>query len=432
MKKRHVLPGILALALATIVSCSDEEKSTGQSKIRIYGVDYELTSGVLWHSSDHKILSTQAYLFTDHFTDDSGIEQTVESKGFTVGDSAHTNGNFLLSLYGAGLSYNPDLHVASGKDACICFHLASPDTEELTPGAYRWGNEKEDFTFTAFYNSVYDPEGLSSIPAEISAGKVMISRNDKTWTVDFDCKTEYGAEIKGVYTGYLDTCRIESQDIGIHSDVRIEALLDTVKSLLWCPEWGMEEPMDWSTPGPDFYQGKAFFSTAGGAVATAEESSGNGNVDIALAYRRAGESVVFESPLKMCVWLRHQYECADIDGNPKKLIFPCHTRYQLAPKDFTENDYEKIRTSGDLDFTIAKDAGVEIPFNTNFPKYVFFETGKGVRGVIKIKETTPFYVKQEDVSEAFEVEEATLTTYINPSVLLDVKYVSSLTDMKIR
>lgn len=430
MKNRWLWPGMIALAVILLTSCSEDGNETGPGKIRIYGMDYELSSGVLWHSSDNRIIETKEYVFIDRFTDEHGEEKSVEVKGFTVGDRSRTNGNFLLSLYDPGLSYNANLHQAQGKGACICFHLASADRQNLTSGTYSWGDLKEDLSFTAYYNSVYDPVELKSSPAEISKGKVTIGKDGAEYSVMFDVETEFGAVIRGAYAGYLDTCRIERKDIMTSTGMKMEALLDTVKTILIAPEWS-EDPMDWATPGPDFYQGKAFYSTSGGVSLTAEESTGNVNMDLALAYHKTNKSVVFESPLKMCVWLGHNYECADAWGEMKALNFPCHTRYMLAPDDFTTADYDKVKIGQDLDFVIQGEPRVEIPISSDFPKFVFFETGKGVRGVIKITEASPFSIKEQDVSQEFETP-ATLISYINPAITVDMKYVATLSDMKIR
>lgn len=59
MKKRCLWPGIFALAGVLLTSCSEDSNEIGPNKIQIYGVDYELTSGVLWHSGDNRVIETQ-------------------------------------------------------------------------------------------------------------------------------------------------------------------------------------------------------------------------------------------------------------------------------------------------------------------------------------------------------------------------------------
>lgn len=432
MKKRCLWPGIFALAGVLLTSCFEESNEIGPNKIQIYGVDYELRSGVLWHSADNRVLETQEYVFTDHFMDADGNPQSVESKGFTVGENSRSNGNFLLSLYDQGLSLNPDLLLLRGKGTCICFHLASPDKQHLAAGTYTWGDKKEDFTYRAFYSSAFNPEELKTAAAEIKEGKVTVSIEGEEYMVDFDCKTDFGAIIKGTYQGHLATYQIENEDIAIRTDVKIQALLDSIKSVLdmYMPEeYGGHQTMDWTTPGPDFYQGEALYSVMGGIASTVASASGNENMELALVYNRASESVFFESPIKMCVWLHHQYSCDGTDF----LTFPCHTRYMKAPQNFTEEDFDKITQSSDLDFVIEGEPRVEISLSTSQPEFIFFETGKGMRGVIKVKDTTPFKVSVSDFSEMTGgLGTATLTSNVNPSIITDIKYVSSVANMKIR
>lgn len=432
MKKRCLWLGIFALAGTLLTSCSGDSNEIGPNKIQIYGVDYELTSGVLWHSGDNRVIETREYVFTDHFMDTDGNPQSVESKGFTVGENSRSNGNFLLSLYDQGLSLNSDLHLLRGKGTCICFHLASPDKQQLTAGTYVWGDMKEDFTFQAFYSSVFNPEELKTAAAEIKAGKVTVAKKGEEYTVEFDCKTDFGAIIKGSYQGRPETFQIENADIAIRADAKMEALLDSTMMVMdmYLPEeYGGHTTEDWLTPGPDFYQGCAFYSLATGVSCSATDATGNENIDLALVYNRPAESVFFESPIKMCVWLKHQYSCDGVEH----LSFPCHTRYMSAPESFTEKDFDELSKSSDLDFLIEGEPKVEIPLNASLPVFVFFETGKGTRGVIKVKDTTPFKVSVADFSELTGgLGTATLTSNVNPSIITDIKYVSSVANMKIR
>jgi len=99
-----------------------------------------------------------------------------------------------------------------------------------------------------------------------------------------------------------------------------------------------------------------------------------------------------------------------------------------APASFTDEQFENI-TTDDFSFDIESQE-VTVPAtgaDTFAPCYVFFKTGRGVQGVMKIKELTEAkdgtYVMSDVVSYNFPV---------NPSLLIDIKCPAVVSNPMIR
>lgn len=159
-------------------------------------------------------------------------------------------------------------------------------------------------------------------------------------------------------------------------------------------------------------EGKAFLSTMTGKTQHVR-SSNRSIVDIALYWDRNKEVFCFESPIYMRQWLWHQYE------------FPCHTKYMKMPESFTDADFEKLEETG-LAFEI-KEENVEIPIHDFKPGFVLFETGNGVQGIIRYKKYTPISLFAEEWFEGY-----TVTSTINPTLLIDVKCPAVISNPQIR
>lgn len=402
MKKSICIMTLVLGICLFLGACSEDKKGPEviPSTVNMYGKDYNLQSGVIWKNNRNVIITKEDYTFEDTYTNEEGQQVTDQVKGFAAGKDITVTGNFMLSLYGAGLTFNPAQEKVEGKGACVCFHLNSTDIDKVVPGKYVYGKEKQPNTFIAYSSVSWDPQSQGS-PLEITSGEVTIEQKDNTYTVKFDCKTANGNSIKGQYEGALQTQKVKQAAYGMYQDVEIAGLLDTVTIIMKLNgEIGMEEPQSDT-------EGTAFYST----ISNTTQKAGDPNkekIDLALGWDRNTESFIFESPLKMRSWLWH-----DAD-----YTFPCHTTYMKAPDSFTNEDFAKLEETG-FSFDI-KDEKTVVPTKDFKPGYVFFQTGNGIQGVIHIKKFTPFGTTEQDLIPGLPGMQVLITPK-NATLTMDVK-----------
>lgn len=408
MKKRIVY-FLVALIFLGTGSCSDKDDGmdSNNSQLQVYGQQYSLTMGIIWQNNKNVVFQTVPYTFYDTYIDSEGNERTDKIEGFTTGDEQTETGNFMLTLYEPGLVYHPDIESITGKGACICFHLASAEIDRFVPGKYIYGNEKKANTFTA-YSSVYYDTQKSVNPAEISKGEITIEKEGEEYHIEFKGSTTKESEIVCRFDGPLKEHRVKQQIAARFEDITIAGLLDTVHVKVESNYVGNSAYSD-----VDRENGKAFLCTKTGITSYARDP-GREAVDLALLWDRKTESFVFESPIRMRKWLWHSDE----------FIFPCHTIYMQAPDDFTDEDFENLEESG-FDFKILEQT-VKIATRPFQPGYVFFQTGTGTKGVIRVKSFTPLG------SKTLENWLQKSTFPENPTLAIDIKCPANFVDPKIR
>lgn len=412
MKKTiHILSWFLGTCLC-IGACSDKDDGTvtTSSVLHVYGQNYNLNSGVIWKNNRNVMISTVPYVYKDTYINEEGQQQTDEITGYSAGRDRQETGNFMLSLYEPGLVFDNNLESITGRGACICFHLSSPDTEKLIPGKYTFGKEKLPNTFTAYSSVFYDTQ-KSVDPAEITKGEIIIEKNSDTYHIEFNTLATNGAKITGQFDGTLKECKVKQLASANYDNVSIAGLLDSIYTIV--EQMGIIFPTEW---GLDESNGAAFYSTTTGTSNVATNAK-NVNVDIALLWDRKTESFIFESPIRMRSWLGHN----------DNYNLPCHTIYMKAPDSFTDTDFEKLDDTG-FSFDIEEQ---KVIFNTQTfqPGYVFFETGNGIQGVIHVKRFTPTGSKREDfMGMGFLF----ITTPVNPTLIMDIKCPANFIDPKIR
>lgn len=410
MKRMNCFIYGVVLAWLSLGSCSDKEDGLDSSvMLDIYGRQYSLSEGVIWENNPNVTVATVPYVFEDTYVNADGVEVTDQVAGYTAGAVSNTTGNFMLSLYEDGLSYNDALQVAAGKAACICFHLSSEEADQLKMGKYVYGKEKVANHFIAYSSSDYDTE-KSNIPAEITEGEVTVAGANGNYSVKFNCKTSFGGEVKGEYTGILHKCRVAQQPSAYYESLTLAGLMDTVVTT---ETWFGGEP-EIST-SLDINNGAAFLSTGSGTCKYARDG-GKDLVDIALVWDKTKESFYFESPIRMRSLLGHN----------STYNFPCHTIYMKAPDSFTDADFENLEKN-EFSFEIREEK-VEFPTGDFKPGYVFFQTGKGIRGVIRVKGFAPLGSKTESQWGGWVI----VDSQVNPVLYIDVKCPASFLDPKIR
>lgn len=389
--------------------------------IRLYGRSYHLQSGVIWRSNPNTVVSSVPYVYEDVY-EKGGEQVTDRVEGFRAGDDRTETGNFMLSLYEEGLYYHEGLEKAQGEAACICFHLASPETERLVPGKYVFGTEKLPGTFMGYCSSDYNTSDRENVPAVLKDGEVVIEQQGEEWHVTFLCETTFGGEVAGEYRGKLDACRVSQVSSTEYKNVALAGLLEEVEVTAWYNEMLLRAIFDEALADTDFggvegfmemlgltsfddfavamglevddgryfdvgnaegdydleYNGTSLFSLTTGMSQLVRDAVKNAeSVDLALLWDRTKEAFRFESPIRIRSRVGHR----------DKYNFPCHTIYMKAPDDFSDADFEHL--SAETCSFDMKEETVEIPTQHFQPCYVFFQTGKGVQGVIKVISWVP-------------------------------------------
>lgn len=410
MKRMNCFIYWMVLAWLGLGACSDKEDGLDPSvMLDIYGRQYNLTEGVIWENNPNVTVVTVPYVFEDTYVNAEGKEVTDRVTGYFAGAESNTTGNFMLSLYEEGLRYNDALQAVAGKAACICFHLSSEQTDQLKPGKYVYGKGKAANTFIAYSSSDYNT-GQSNTPAEITEGEITIAPTDGNYSVKFNCRTSFGGEVKGEYSGILYKCRVAQQPSAYYENLTLAGLMDTV---VRTETWLGGSPETYTSF--DVSNGAAFLSTGSGTCKYAS-AGGKDLVDVALVWDKKKESFYFESPIRMRSLL----------GHDNTYNFPCHTIYMKAPDSFTDADYENLEKNG-FSFDIQEEK-VEFATADFKPGYVFFKTGKGTCGVIHVKGFAPPTTKTESQWGGWVI----VDSQVNPVLYIDVKCPASFVDPKIR
>lgn len=396
-------------------SCSEDKKGPEiiPSTINMYGKDYNLQSGVIWKNNRNVVISREDYTYEETYINEDGQEVTDQIKGFAAGKDVKVTGNFMLSLYGTGLTFNSGQGKMEGQGACVCFHLNSLDIDKIVPGKYVYRKEKQSNTFIG-YSSVSWGLQNQGTPLEITGGEVTVEQKENTYTVKFDCKTANGNSVKGQYEGVLQVQRVEQAAYGMYEDVTIAGLLDTVFVNMTLGG----EPVIVDEPAPDFDNGAAFYSTTTNTSRLAKDPDKE-KIDITLLWDQNTESFMFESPIRTYDYLWHD----------KDYTFPCHTTYMRAPESFKDEDFAKLEETG-FSYDI-KDEKIIIPTKEFQTGYVFFQTGNGIQGVIHIKKFTSLGTIETDVIPDLPGMQVIITPK-NATLTMDIKCPVSFVNPPIR
>ena len=409
MKKTWKMIPVFLSALA-LNACSDSDDGMNDSAIlEMYGQQYELKEGVIWENTPNWVVEQKEYVYDDTYENQDGEIVTDQVKGFTIGDNAIETGNFMLSLYENGLTYNEDLQVGVGEAACICFHLASPSKTELVSGKYTYAIDKRPNTFVAYASSDYN-SSKSDPAAIITAGEVNVAKEGDNYVIDYVCKTSFDGVIQGRYIGPLHYSKVSLQVSSSFANLALAGLLKevTTETFFMGTAAGVETDVDRDN-------GLAFFSTYSGSLKYAK-NKGKEFIDVALVWDDENQEFRFESPIRMRSYLGHQ----------DKYNFPCHTIYMKAPESFTDADYDNLEKNG-FEFEI-KDEKVTFPIEGFKSGYVFFQAGNGTKGVIKVKDFSPLGKKTV-------VEYPDILWYecpANPVLHVDIKCPTSVINPNIR
>lgn len=398
MAKCYSYYAIMMTALI-FYGCSKEDiGSTFSNSINVYGLDYTIGNSILWENNPKMVFEQVPYSFT--YTDDIG-EVTID--GYACETEITVLGNYILSLYENSLNYIEDLGEMNGEGVATSIHFTTSDAAGVADGTYAFSDSNTSDTFCAYHSSYYSTSEDRNI-ATITDGSVEIKSSGDTRTVDYNLITSNGGVVSGTYEGEIIETKVESQAEASAEDILIMGYqIDYYREQEF---FGMI-----STYGPEDMNSTAFYSTTTGSVTTAKDGSYD-KVDIALLWNQDDNTVSFASPIEICQYTERLY------------IFLNHTEYAAAPADFTDEDYYSVSID---DIPAYFENPVNAVFSVeNFePGYVFFKSGQGLMGVIKVKEVTP--------GEYVETTGIIVHRYtLGPQLLIDVRSPGNFTSPLIK
>ena len=419
MRQLNHLLAVIATVLLLTACHDDSDDIAAGRRIVLYGNAFNIGSAVIWQGNPYTIANTVPYVWKDTYTNEQGITVTDEVEGITVSDRSTQLGNYTLSFYENGLTYSPTLAAATGKGAVVSIQLCSADLTTVAEGTYTYSPVTAAGTFTAYCSSEYQSQKTIR-PAAITAGTVTVTRHDGAYRVEMEGTTAFGGSVSVSYDGPLDICTIPQQTSLEYTDVSLAGMTDTMTVDIYYGEELVKSDTlydDGAPDYPDLGTGLAFFSLTSGTTLNASTANKD-MADIALYWDAPHQCFRFESPITMRRHLGHKAE----------FLFPCHTRYMAAPASFTDADFDNLNaTSFDYDIT---DATVNIPVSTTeafATRYVFFETGHGVKGVMRIRQYTPASRGSYDYYGVM-----TYDYPIEPKLLMDIKCPAIVSNPQIR
>lgn len=410
MKKIFLL-GFSTLCLCFVLSCDDDEESTAplsKQEVSLYGKKYFLESGAIWKANKNIVTSPEEYIYKDSYTNSDGKQVTDKIVGYTSGKETFETGNFCVSLYEKGLEVDENLKKVIGKGAVFTFYLASPNTKKLSAGKYSYHNSKKAFTFVGLLSSAYSSfltGDETIVPATITEGSLEVKNNGKQYTIIFNCKTSFGGELSGIYTGDFKQIPIQ-QKTAITSlyDLTIDGLSgQTLRKQTYFGNISTEKSLD------DSYNNAFLYTQAGTTITAKKAQLSKEDIDIALHWNEQEEAFYFKAPIVMRSYLDHQ---ADYE-------LLCHTKYMYAPASFTEENFQNL-SAEDLQF-VMKEESVKLESTPFTPRFIFFQTGKNVKGVLRVKNLIPATWKLESQVPGIY----TIEFLKNPGLTIDLKYFSS-------
>ena len=411
MRQQQLL--ILMLLSLFLYACKKNDTAINsnntQNTLTHYGQTFSIANARMFKSMPFKEKIKKEYIYNYTYTDPSGNTTDHHELGYEFGGVKSYMGNFILSLYGDGITYNSQIEGLQGSGMIASFHFVCSDTSKLIPGKYVYSEKDSIGSFKAYIITTYNPtKDEKLIPATITSGEVNVVQNSAdNYTVNFSCVTATGGVVKGNYTGVAPQQIPKTVTINNYTDIKVNGLLDSTYI------YDRDYYFYWSI-SPDNVD-MAYLSTAKG-VAANSDSKNTDAIDIAVSYNSATASVVFVSPLK---------SVAQLWGNQPGASFPCHTIYSPAPSGFTDADFNNIKDAKDFSFTVS-DQVASIPVSgSNLPQYVFFLTGNGDKGIIKVTAISPPYLNNY-IYYGFNVSQP-----VGPAVTMDIKCTASFSNAKI-
>ncbi|MCT4586811.1 MAG: hypothetical protein N4A71_03255 [Carboxylicivirga sp.] len=419
MKKR--IRFLLFAGLTTIIfSACEKDDDDGVKEIdpnkmiSVHGLEFNLEMGILYRHNNIRVVDRVDYTWYDEyiFENENGdlVNYSDPIDAYASNGITGRSGSYMIALYEEGVKYEPHTERKFGNGAVVCLQMASGNTEKLEPGTYQYAENGAANTFFGYAASNYNFNPLNyndvSVPIRLSEGIVTVSQSGEKYTIDFDCKTILGSEVKGKYVGHLEYFddRITG-DVNHIEEVSMISAQDTITvNSIWagnyinkCPDYVVSTPLLITSEGK---------TMNGNATESLGEIDKRG-IDLTLMYDDKTNSIKFVSPVIMrgTFWRGLTYHIDEIR-------YPCHTKVSNNSS-FSAEEFDKLLQDEDFDFSVTEDDASISLDDVVLPKVVLFETGNGIKGALKIKSISEYKEWGKIVSEVQYPD--------NPEVVFELK-----------
>ena len=388
---------ILFALFIAIISCKDDNNDNlpGDNQYRMYGINYDLFSGILWHEIPGNVLELKTEIFYDNYSrvrktnDDRDTiiyyRDTIKVPSADVKNEI--TGKFVISLYGNGVSFDTQEGRTLGKSNVLSFHLAVPE-DEFETGKYTFATTNEAHTFYGYACSEYNFTQRIGATNPIDTGELNISLQGDIYEIQFDCKTTSGQTLKGSYKGTLLQVDNRKNSLIEIKDLELEGLPDTSYTYYYWenPPYFQPSPYDLNTKIMGISSTGLTFGFSTGYYQVTDKK----NVDLGYCnYYKTKDKYCFISPVRLRVYQNHQYTPMN------------HTKFinDVAGSgiQFTLEDYERLTPADGAvfrAFDIVPDYK-EIDASAPLPRIVLFQNSNGMKGAIKIKEMVPIGLNEK-------------------------------------
>lgn len=382
---------ILFALFIAIISCKDDNNDNlpGDNQYRMYGINYDLSSGILWHEIPGNVVDLTTETLYDNYsrvkkTSDGRdtviyYRDTVEVPSADVKNQV--TGKFVISLYGDGANFDPEEERTVGVANVLTFHLSVPE-DEFKAGKYTFATSNAANTFYGYACSEYDFNKKTGPANPIDTGEINISVAGDIYEIQFDCKTTSNQTLKGSYQGTLRQVDNRKNSLVEVKDMVLEGLPDTAYDYRY---WN--NPPDFQAYPYDRYAKVLGLSSTGltfGFYSGYYQVTDKKNVDLAYCnYYKTKDKYCFISPVYLRLYMDHQLT----PQNHTKFINDVAT----SGIKFTVADFDNLTLSDGpvfRPFDIIPDKK-EIDVNAPLPRIVLFQNSNGMKGAIKIKEIVP-------------------------------------------
>ena len=397
---------ILLILLAFIISCTDDnnELVPGDNQYRMYGINYDLSSGILWHEIPGNVVDLTTEVFYDNYwrywKTDAGRDTSAFYRDTIEVPSADVRnivtGKFVLSLYGGNVSFDENERRTLGVSNVITFHLSVPE-DEFEEGKFTFATSNEAHTFYGYACSEYDFNKKTGPANPIDTGVLNITKTGDIYDIQFECLTTSRQLLKGNYKGALRLVDNRTNSLIDVKDMVLEGLPDTTYTYRY---W-LNPPVFWANAydTQSKIMGMSSTGLSVGFYTGYNYIQDKKSVDLAYCnYYKSSDKYCFISPVQLRPYMDHVLTPAN------------HTKFindvASSGLNFTVEDFDKLtKADGAVfrAFDIVPD-NKEIDINASLPRVVLFQNSQGMKGAIKIKEVVPITMVEKEFQNEYTYE----------------------------
>lgn len=409
---RHLMP-VLELLLTALLttsfsslftSCKDlgrefdtvaEQNTVGdgiaRGSSRIYGLDIALSSALLTKQNDYKVSDVLPYSYTFEY---EGVDQTTKQQvieGTISGEKEVNASYYTLTLFESTIGYDELKKDMVGKGMAITFHIATELGKPLSTMSYEGSKSVTPGTFHAYCSTRYDTDaGNRNHEVLVESGKLSIkSLTPAEISLTYQLKTENGSDLAGEYSGPYRALDNQTPSNREGTGLKVYAYKDRIRRKLEAYDGKGKLLGKLNEKSYSVGLLPSMINLSATKVVTPMDANRSGldNIDLfLLTDPEDDDRYIFIPPIKHPAPIKTGW------GSNRKLqhiIVPNYTKIMLAPDSFTEEDYAAADKKG-FNFEVVDE---EVRITPGEKKYIFFQTAKGQKGIIKI--TGAFPAKSE-------------------------------------